>query len=205
MYRIFNGCVSDWLVSIVASLIGKIGVSVVLAMRFAMWLAIFLPTVVLAASTRGIHHDDVQSSTADEAQWFYADQHLPEIRQFMAQAARTCTRSISLLDLFGASERMSRAWQSHGLLTASYDIKNDQQDDITTRGGFFRLAERGLLLVAGALIFAAPPCSRLAYDIGCIWLLYAFIILYILLYITIYYNILHNSVRVPYIDPLGDT
>ncbi|CAK9112301.1 unnamed protein product [Durusdinium trenchii] len=77
----------------------------------------------------------------------------------MAQAARTCTRSISLLDLFGASERMSRAWQSHGLLTASYDIKNDQQDDITTRGGFFRLAERGLLLVAGALIFAAPPCS----------------------------------------------
>ena len=47
-------------------------------------------------------------------------------------------------------------------LAEKFDIKADMWDDITSRAGWFSLAEKGLMLIAGALIFAAPPCSYLA-------------------------------------------
>lgn len=58
-------------------------------------------SVSLASSAHG-PQDDAQASL-DETQWFRAEEHVPEIRDFLARAAATISRSVSLLDLFGAS------------------------------------------------------------------------------------------------------
>lgn len=93
---------------------------------------------------------------------FKAEEHIPEIRDFLAAGAAQVQRTVGILDVFGASGRMAGRWTQRNLQARSFDIKVDKKDDITSREGFFRLAAMGLMLIPGALLFCSPPCSDLA-------------------------------------------
>lgn len=109
----------------------------------------------------GARDDDVQSGR-NEAEWFHAQDHLEEIRAFLAAKAKNTVRSATLLDLFGASGKLAAVWRANMHMSLSFDIKRDKEEDLTSRQGFFRLLELGLMLLPGALLFAAPPCSFLS-------------------------------------------
>ncbi|CAK9027613.1 unnamed protein product [Durusdinium trenchii] len=68
-------------------------------------------------------------------------------------------RVYQVLDLFGASKQISKAWEAEGFNAASYDIKSNKKHDICSQTGFMELIKLGLSLTDSALICAAPPCS----------------------------------------------
>ena len=93
---------------------------------------------------------------------FKAEEHLDEIRAFFAQGSQK-HRCLTTLDVFGASGKMAARWAERNFRAASFDIKrHSEDDDITTKHGWFRLANLGLMLLPGAFLFASPPCRHSA-------------------------------------------
>ena len=54
-------------------------------------------------------------------------------------------RVYHVLDLFGASRKVSRQWEREGFNPASYDIKLSSTDDICSEAGFKHLLTLGLM------------------------------------------------------------
>ena len=50
---------------------------------------------------------------------------------------------LDCLDLFGASQSVSKMWRKHGFESVSYDIKLNAAHDITSRSGFLELIKLG--------------------------------------------------------------
>ena len=63
----------------------------------------------------------------------------------IAQAMMTQTKRVyQVLDLFGASKQISKAWEAEGFNAASYDIKSNKKHDICSKTGFMELIKLGL-------------------------------------------------------------
>ena len=68
-------------------------------------------------------------------------------------------RHIHFYDLFSGVGRAAREFGDRGYTTRTFDIQDDQDNDLTCKVGFFRALEVVLSLVEGAMILLGPPCS----------------------------------------------
>lgn len=85
--------------------------------------------------------------------WFHAEDHVPELLKWMKETAGSLPQYLDCIDLFGASERMSRTFGDAGFEAISYDIKIDRSHDLTSFNGF-----KTFLIMA--LQFLGPVCTQ---------------------------------------------
>ena len=79
--------------------------------------------------------------------WFRAEDHFDDLINFAKDFSNTAYRTLSVLDLFGASQRVSETWQRAGYMGMSFDIKIDPKHDICSRDGFVLLLRSALGLL----------------------------------------------------------
>ena len=103
------------------------------------------------------HSAEDTATTIDEGAWYHAEEHLQEVINFIQNY--TGPRDLHMIDLFSASEQGFDTFVRAGFRAQSYDITNDEQDDVTTKEGFYRLLRYLLELVPGGVVLAGPPCS----------------------------------------------
>ncbi len=95
-----------------------------------------------------------------EAQWFHAAQHWDDLNAYISrQDSAGIVRDLSCLDMFSASRRIERAFQSAGKTATAVDIQLSRALDITSRGGFYALLDHVLHIQPSGLVFAGPPCA----------------------------------------------
>ena len=90
----------------------------------------------------GIFHFGICVSRV--CRWFRAEDHFDDLVNFAKDFSNTAYRTLSVLDLFGASKRVSQTWQRAGYRGMSFDIKLDPTHDICSREGLFLLLRCGL-------------------------------------------------------------
>lgn len=129
--------------------------------KFVWLLVLAAHFLAVVRSTGGL--PDISADTTcsvGEDQWFCAKDHFDEIAQWAK--AFDGPRTVHLVDVFGASQRLSRKWSKHGYASRAYDIKLSTEEapqDILTRNGFFQLLQWLLELVPFGIAFCGPPCS----------------------------------------------
>lgn len=103
--------------------------------------------------------DDDTTTFTDETSWFDASDtaNKQHIELYVSQWEGT--RDMHILDLFGASASVRKAWEDRGWKGESYDIKLNPKHDITSASGFYVLLDMALRLLPFGLIMAGPPCS----------------------------------------------
>jgi hypothetical protein len=61
------------------------------------------------------------------------------------------SRSLTCLDVFSASRKFQRAFERRGHTAQSFDVKNNPEDDITSRRGFLKLVDLGMQFLSRIL------------------------------------------------------
>ena len=103
--------------------------------------------------------DEDTASRTLEREWYSADEHLPEIQEYVTRWSGN--RDLRCLDLFGASGRVAETWTANGQASVNYDIKvGGREHDVTSRVGFWFLLEVSLRLARGSLLMEGAPCSK---------------------------------------------
>lgn len=74
------------------------------------------------------------SQLLSESRWFAPEKHMAQLRQFMKK--QVVEQNNHLLDLFGASQAVSRCWRNEGFNAIVYDIKVNRDHDICSQSGF---------------------------------------------------------------------
>ena len=81
--------------------------------------------------------------------WFKPEHRRGELLEWMRSVSCSVQKQYHVLDLFGASQRVSQCWQKAGWKATSYDIKlGGPFHDITSEDGWKTLANKGLRLLA---------------------------------------------------------
>lgn len=83
-------------------------------------------------------------SMTNYLRWYRPEDHLAEVEEYVTYLRRTVTPTWSVLDLFGASRRVAKAWSREGYSSVSFDIKLSQTHDLCTQVGFFQLLKYGM-------------------------------------------------------------
>ena len=97
------------------------------------------------------------TASVPASQWFYAQEHWSEIAWFVDHWRGP--RDLHLLDCFGASQKMAKAWKRRGFKASAYDIKlSTDTMDIVTESGFYNLLLLCLRLFL-SLKVAFPPAA----------------------------------------------
>ena len=81
--------------------------------------------------------DDL-TATLPESLWFTADHHFEE----MVEVAKAyhAQRSLHLIDIFGYSGKVSKAWERQGFRTAQFDVLiGGRSHDLLSKRGFLNL------------------------------------------------------------------
>lgn len=117
----------------------------------------FVQILVVAAAVPKLKDDTC--CVTQEHEWFRAEDHFDDLINFAKDFSNTAYRTLSVLDLFGASQRVSETWQRAGYMGMSFDIKIDPKHDICSRDGFVLLLRSALGLRYQGLLVGAPPCS----------------------------------------------
>lgn len=89
-------------------------------------------------------YSDIDAFLKSLCRWFRAEDHFYDMMNFAKDFSHTAYRTLSVLDLFGASQRVSQTWQRAGYQGMSFDIKIDPKHDICSREGFLLLLRSGL-------------------------------------------------------------
>ena len=76
--------------------------------------------------------------------WFHAEDNVHALRALVASQRHSVLPSIHVLDVFGASGRVTEAWTRHGSVGFSYDIKISREHDICSLHGFLLLLRKGM-------------------------------------------------------------
>mmetsp|Transcript_70551 Transcript_70551/g.155575 ORF Transcript_70551/g.155575 Transcript_70551/m.155575 type:complete len:307 (+) Transcript_70551:117-1037(+) len=97
------------------------------------------------------------SSTLPEHQWYSASHDWIHLTQY----CRTWSgeRQYMCVDTFSHSRKFERAFQKLGFAATSFDVKNSDDQDITSPSGFRLLLDMILQTLDGAFLPVAPPCS----------------------------------------------
>eukprot|EP00435_Cladocopium_sp_Y103_P008067 s2243_g2.t1 len=82
------------------------------------------------------------STTVDEADWFFAPSQWVSVYSFCKSWKGE--RQYHCLDTFSVSQKFAKIFQANGFQAASFDIKSDPSEDITTRSGFLKLLDLGM-------------------------------------------------------------
>ena len=75
--------------------------------------------------------------------WYTPEEHALELKR-LAAAASSRTQKLSVLDVFGVSQRVSEAWQKVDLNGFSFDIKLSREHDICSERGFKLLLTKAM-------------------------------------------------------------
>lgn len=97
------------------------------------------------------------SSSVPEAVWFHAENEWAFLTSWCERWEGD--RKWMCLDCFSASRKLASRFRIGGYPSVSYDIKNDEQQDVTTRSGFLMLLGLGMELCDCGLLMLQPPCS----------------------------------------------
>lgn len=103
--------------------------------------------------------EDTTSSVQDERQWFKAEDYVRYLEVLAEYIARDSAPYFQCIDLFGASGKVRKSWQSKGYRAVSYDIKLNKDHDVTTFEGCVLLFTYLLKLTVGGMVVCGPPCS----------------------------------------------
>ena len=68
--------------------------------------------------------------------WYRPEDHVEHLQEFMGQLSESASKWCHVLDVFGASQKVSETWERSGYHGQSYDIKLSKSHDITTEKGF---------------------------------------------------------------------
>ena len=68
--------------------------------------------------------------------WFQPEFHYDDLMQSATEFSGRVARTLSVVDLFGASRKIAKTWHRAGYNAWSYDIKLAPEHDLTSRGGF---------------------------------------------------------------------
>lgn len=82
------------------------------------------------------------STTVPESEWFVASAEWGFLSSYCRRWQGP--RPFMCVDVFSASKRIARTFQSHGWSSVAYDVKTNSQHDITTKSGFLELVDMGL-------------------------------------------------------------
>lgn len=69
---------------------------------------------------------------------------MQDLTQWAWMLHRKSGKVFDALDIFGASEQVTKVWKSHGFSSISYDLKLDEMHDLCSENGFFCLLRLGM-------------------------------------------------------------
>ena len=99
--------------------------------------------------------DDV-SATLDESRWFVADEHIEELKGYMASWKGN--RWLHLIDLFGYKTKLTRVWSERGYQAQAYDVLlGGRAHDLLSKRGFLFLTRDLLCFCIFLYIFVYVP------------------------------------------------
>mmetsp|Transcript_41424 Transcript_41424/g.74293 ORF Transcript_41424/g.74293 Transcript_41424/m.74293 type:complete len:285 (-) Transcript_41424:202-1056(-) len=99
------------------------------------------------------------STVLDESMWFDAAANKGFLRATLKDGLARNRKSLDVLDLFGASQNVKKAFAKAGHKGFAYDIKLDEQCDLCSKMGCSILADLLSQMKDGSIIVAGPPCS----------------------------------------------
>ena len=80
--------------------------------------------------------------------WFRPEEQMESLLDWTSQEACRAKKKFHLLDLYGASRKMAKAWEQDGWRAVSFDIKFGPSFDITSERGFRHLCQIAVQLPA---------------------------------------------------------
>ena len=90
--------------------------------------------------------------------WWPAEDHVAELQQFVRMSQTTSRKVYHVLDIFGASKRVTKAFQSKGYRGFAFDVKLSRDHDLTSRKGVMTLLRKVMEKLGWALwfLFSTP-------------------------------------------------
>lgn len=73
--------------------------------------------------------------------WFKPEEHFETLSQWMDELLHTNEKVYDVLDLFGATQKVSRTFESAGHKSVSFDIKLSSTQDLVSESGFRELLD----------------------------------------------------------------
>ena len=77
------------------------------------------------------------TSSVEPSQWFLAQDHWLSIRSYVQKWQGPS--DLHVVDVFGASQSIAKAWTRRMYRAASFDIKINESMDVTTESGWYSL------------------------------------------------------------------
>ena len=74
-----------------------------------------------------------------ESRWYRPEDHFEHLLQYAQALDGRVAKIYSVLDLFGASQRVANTWIRNGYSAVAFDIKISANHDICTEAGFKEL------------------------------------------------------------------
>lgn len=93
--------------------------------------------------------------------WWPAEDHVAELQQFMRTTQPASRQVLQVLDIFGASKRVTKAFEAKKYAGFSYDVKLGRDHDLTTRRGVMMLLQKIMQTLGSSLccLFWTPSFS----------------------------------------------
>ena len=103
------------------------------------------------------------SGHSHPARWYKVEDHVVELQQWMAQVDQVSERVLHVLDFFGASQQVTKAFQRGGYVGASFDLKLSRTHDIVSEFGVKTLLRMALqwlgFFLESSMMYNDSSCS----------------------------------------------
>ena len=83
------------------------------------------------------------SSKSAWPRWFAPERHFVELQASMRTWMTNHKPKYDCLDVFGASQKVSKTWIAAGFRSVSFDIKLNREHDLVSEKGFHALMRLG--------------------------------------------------------------
>lgn len=80
--------------------------------------------------------------------WFQPENCLPDLIEWGKAYAAATPKRHHVIDVFGASQRVTSTWLKAGMRAKAFDIKLCPQEDLCSKAGFMCLLQLGLTFLA---------------------------------------------------------